>query len=69
MKPRRVTATLEFESTLPISDIKENIFSLFEIYDENKVLKIIQIQLNVIKKEKRIEELNPYDSFNTRKRR
>jgi len=53
MKARRVTATVEFESTLSISDIRKNILTLFEIYDENKVLKVIQIQLNAIKKEGR----------------
>ena len=53
MKPRKVIATLEFETTLSIPKIKENILSLFEFYDENKILEIIQIQLNVIKKERR----------------
>ncbi len=53
MKSRKVMATIEFESTLSLKNIKENILTLFEIYDENKVLRVIQIQLNVVKKEVR----------------
>ncbi len=52
-KPERIMATLELESTLSITDIEENIRTLFEIYDENGVLKVIRIRLNTIKKEGR----------------
>lgn len=49
MKSRKVMATIEFESTLSLKNIKENILTLFEIYDETEILQVVQIQLNVIK--------------------
>ena len=48
-KSRRVIVTLEFESKLTILEIKRNLRALLEIYDENKLLQLIQIQANVIK--------------------
>ena len=50
---KRKIIQLEVDTTLTNVEVKRNLLTLFEIYDENKIFKIIQIKVNAVSDWKR----------------
>jgi hypothetical protein len=56
MKPHRVILTVELETDIPVKDLKLAVKGLFECVpagDLTGILEVVQVQANVIKKERK----------------